>query len=206
MCQGISNSTFYDPFKDQWSPGPDMGIGRWYPTAVTLPDGRVFVLSGSHATGTPAPPPNNSNTLTNIPQILENGQWVNVTDFDGLPLFPRLHVAPNGFLFMSGPLATSYFLKNFEPQNTNAWAPVAARAAALRDYAPSVMYDVGKVIFIGGGLDGNNDSPTNIAEIIDLQAPNPAWAKSAPMNFPRRQHNATLLPDGTVLVTGGTQG
>ncbi|HUB61255.1 MAG TPA: galactose oxidase early set domain-containing protein, partial [Puia sp.] len=47
---------------------------------------------------------------------------------------------------------------------------------------------------------------THTVETIDLNAPNPAWTLVAPMNFPRRQHNATLLPDGTVLVTGGTQG
>jgi galactose oxidase len=58
---------------------------------------------------------------------------------------------------------------------------------------------VGKVIFIGGG------STTNVVETIDLNAPKPAWAVIAPMKFPRRQHNATLLPDGTVLVTGGSQ-
>ena len=62
------------------------------------------------------------------------------------------------------------------------------------------MYDVGKVVFIGGG------STTNIVETIDLNAAKPAWAVVAPMKFRRRQHNATLLPDGTVLVTGGSQG
>ena len=68
------------------------------------------------------------------------------------------------------------------------------------------MYDVGKVIFIGGGLDTDTMAPTNMVEIIDLTAPAPAWSQTAPMQFARRQHNATLLPDGTVLVTGGTQG
>jgi galactose oxidase len=29
---------------------------------------------------------------------------------------------------------------------------------------------------------------------------------TSPMHFRRRQHNATILPNGTVLVTGGTQG
>jgi hypothetical protein len=197
--QGLNTSTFYDPFKDQWSAGPTMNNGRWYPTAATLPDGRAFVCSGSFPTG-PLQPPLNANTVNNISQVLENGTWNDLTDFTGLPLFPRFHVAPNGALFMSGLLATSYFFEDLEPGNSGTWIPVAMRSAGNSDYAPSVMYDVGKIIFIGGG------APTNIVEIIDLNAPKPAWAVAAPMKFRRRQHNATLLPDGTVLVTGGTQG
>jgi hypothetical protein len=197
--QGLNCSTFYDPVADKWTAGPSMNNGRWYPTAVTLPDGRVFVCSGSLPTG-PLQPPTNQNTINNISQILENGRWNDVTEFIGLPLFPRFHVAPNGALFMSGSLATTYFFEKFQPGNPGTWVPIATRSAGNSDYAPSVMYDVGKVIFIGGG------APTNIVEIIDLNVLQPAWAVAAPMKFRRRQHNATILPDGTVLVTGGTQG
>ena len=70
-----------------------------------------------------------------------------------------------------------------------------------RDYGSSVMYDNGKVLVMGGG-----DPPTNTAEVIDLNASTPAWRSVAPMAFARRQLNATLLPDGKVLVTGGTSG
>ncbi|HEV3202542.1 MAG TPA: galactose oxidase-like domain-containing protein [Bryobacteraceae bacterium] len=197
--QGLNTSTFYDPFKDQWTAGPTMNNGRWYPTAVTLSDGRVFVCSGSFPTG-PLQPPLNANTINNISQILENGTWNDLTDFEGLPLFPRFHAAQNGFLFMAGSLATTYFFEDFAPGKRGTWVPIATRSAGNSDYAPSVMFDVGKVIFIGGG------APTNIVEIIDLNAAKPAWHVAAPMKFRRRQHNATLLPDGTVLVTGGTQG
>jgi hypothetical protein len=61
--------------------------------------------------------------------------------------------------------------------------------------------DLGKVLFIGGG-----NGPTNEVEILDLNAMPLKWAVTDPMQFKRRQHNATLLPDGTVLVMGGTQG
>jgi galactose oxidase len=114
-----------------------------------------------------------------------------------------MHIGPDGRVFMCGGNAQSFFL---DIQNGGTWAPGPFRAAGNRDYAPSVMYDVGKVIFIGGGLDTDTMAPTNIVEIIDLTAPVPAWSQTAPMQFARRQHNATLLADGTVLVTGGTQG
>jgi hypothetical protein len=197
--QGLNGSTFYDCFADKWSAGPTMNNGRWYPTSVTLPDGRAFVCSGSFPTG-PLEPPINANTINNIPQVLENGVWNDLTNFIGLPLFPRFHVSPDGSLFMSGSLATTYSLENIESGNPGKWVPVATRTVQNADYAPSVMYDVGKVIFIGGG------STSNVVETIDLNAAKPAWAVVAPMKFRRRQHNATLLPDGTVLVTGGSQG
>ena len=51
---------------------------------------------------------------------------------------------------------------------------------------------------------GGGDPPTNTAEVIDLNQPSPTWRAVGSMAFARRQLNATLLPDGTVLVTGGT--
>ena len=68
------------------------------------------------------------------------------------------------------------------------------------------MYAPGKVIYVGGGNDAGSDLPTAAAEVIDLTEPTPSWRPAAPMQHRRRQHNATLLPDGTVLVTGGTAG
>src|SRR2546423_4195214 len=63
------------------------------------------------------------------------------------------------------------------------------------------MYDVGKVLIIGGG-----NLPQKTAEMIDLPQPAPKWIPAGEMSIGRRQQNATLLPDGTVLVTGGTSG
>jgi hypothetical protein len=62
------------------------------------------------------------------------------------------------------------------------------------------MYAPGKILYAGGG-----DPPTATAEVIDLVNA-PSWRSVASMAFARRQTNATILADGTVLVTGGTAG
>jgi galactose oxidase len=202
--QGVNQSCIYDPATDTWTAEALMNNGRWYPSAVTLPDGGVLVLSGSFASG-PLQPPPNSNVVNPTPQVWRGTGWQSLTDFeDGLTLFPRFHIEPKqGRVFMSGAQGESFFL---DTNGAGIWIPGPSRALGLRDYAPSVMYDTGKVIFMGGGLDAGTNLPTNGAETIDLTAANPTWHPTSPMHFRRRQHNATILPNGMVLVTGGTQG
>src|SRR6185369_16383935 len=78
-----------------------------------------------------------------------------------------------------------------------------------RDYGSSVMYDDGKVLIVGGNpRDVNPNVPINLpsatAEVINLNSPTPAWRSVAPMSVGRRHLNTTILPDGKVLVTGGS--
>src|SRR5262245_62231838 len=44
---------------------------------------------------------------------------------------------------------------------------------------------------------------TKDARVIDLNGATPQVSATAPMAFGRRQHNLTVLADGTVLATGG---
>jgi hypothetical protein len=190
---GLPNSSVYNPFTNTWTDQPLMNAGRWYPTNTTLPNGDVLVVSGDI-----------DRTVWNniLPQVwqLASGTWRDLTSAQlGLPLYPSMFVAPNGRVFNAGPQQTTRYL---DTSGTGSWSFVADHNyGAIRDYGPAVMYDVGKILIVGGG-----DPPTATAEVIDLQTATPRWRNVAPMSVPRRQHNATLLPDGSVLVSGGSSG
>ena len=62
------------------------------------------------------------------------------------------------------------------------------------------MYDEGKILYVGGG------HTTNTAETIDLTRTSPTWSWTGAMAYPRRHHNAVILPTGEVLVVGGLSG
>jgi hypothetical protein len=111
-----------------------------------------------------------------------------------------MFVAPNGLIFYAGELAETAYL---DVSGSGTWTPVATSRYGRRDYGTAVMYRPGKVLIVGGS-DPPDGPPTNTAEVIDLVQSSPSWQYTGPMSFARRQLNATLLPDGTVLVTGGT--
>ena len=48
---GVEHAILFDWRSEEWESLPAMNRGRWYPTATSLPDGSVLVMSGSFAEG-----------------------------------------------------------------------------------------------------------------------------------------------------------
>ncbi|MET0401176.1 MAG: galactose oxidase-like domain-containing protein, partial [Cystobacter sp.] len=188
---GRPHVSVFNPFTLTWSRSEDMNDNRWYPTNTTLPDGQVVVLSGeTHASGTTNP----------LPQVWqpETGTFRDLsTAVRELPYYPRMFLAPNGKLFFAGPQRGTRWL---DPGDTGTWYDGPRSDNTGRSYGSAVMYGT-KVLILGGG-----SPPVNSVEEIDLASPTPTWRARAPMHYARRQINATLLPDGKVLVTGGSAG
>ena len=189
---GYAHAVIFNPATNAFTTVPDMNTGRWYPTTTTLPNGDVLVVSGDI----------NSNTNVDaLPQVFQMSTktWRNLTTARlSQPLYPNMLVAPNGKVFDAGPSRQSRYLNT---AGTGAWSNVAVmNFTRSRDYGPAVLYSPGKVAMIGG-----SDPPTVTAEIIDLNATTPAWKFTGSMHFPRRQHNAVILPDGKVFIVGGSK-
>jgi galactose oxidase len=211
---GLDQAAIYDWRGNTWTASNPMQtpdgdpVRRWYPTAITLPDGTVLVMSGSFID--PARPQGLQTVVADVLQIWSNGTWTTIDrgdgvplNFIGLPLYPRLHVASTGDVFMSGTNPRTLLLKTSRP---GGWTDVGNRAEGLRDYCPAVMYDVDRVLYIGGGNNVGTQQPTGRAETINLAGNPRRWEPANTMHSPRRQHNAVVLPDGKVLVIGGTRG
>jgi len=187
--EGEPRAALFNPATATWSPLPNMNAGRWYPTAVTLSDGQVLVSSGAVQGGMQNNP---------IQQLWNGTAWRNIVDFNGLPLYPRLFVLPNGRVLMAGTLKLTQTL---DTSGNGDWSVVGDTVGPQREYGSAALYEPGKVLIVGGGL-----PPLRTAETIDMTQPTPRWQATGSMAIPRRHLNATILPDGTVLVTGGTSG
>lgn len=186
--KGIKTAFTFDYKTNSWFQAPDMSKGRWYPTATALASGEALVVAGTDEAA--------GNVL--IPEIYQPGSntWRSLTTASrSLPYYPMMFGAPDGSVYYAGPEQSTAYLNT---SGTGSWAAGPTRTCCYRDYGSAVMYAVGQILVVGGG-----SPPTNTAERIDIHSAG-TWTSSGTMSVGRRQSNATLLADGTVLVTGGT--
>jgi hypothetical protein len=192
--------------------GKNAGGGAWYPTLITLPNGRVVRVSGHPEYGDTR---HNNLTLETFDPAaaswVDEGAGADLPSTPGVdaPLYPRLHVLPDGHLLCATPLmgATSWKWN----LSTKAWASVGSgpgaeygsfdTSSALLPLHPAQNYRA-RVLMT------NREQ----AKIIDFGAAAPVWQPTAgrPLVDPQtgagliRFHaTAVLLPDASVLVIGG---
>ncbi|MDJ0314624.1 galactose oxidase-like domain-containing protein [Arthrobacter sp. H35-D1] len=189
---GSQAAYLFDPTLRQWIRVANMAQHRWYPTLVTMGDGRSVVSSGITA-------PNEVFDAT--------VGWDGLPGTTALPLYPHLFLLQDGRLFYTGEQLGN---STVDPRVIDPWTGAEQAIGGLRDNANrdqgnSVLLPPAQqqrfMVIGGGGASG----ATNHTDLVDLSG-GPTGAAFSPgpdLARARGLCNSVLLPDRTVLITGG---
>lgn len=205
LINGGSSSqktTFYDPFKNAWTAGAPMNIARGYQGNTILADGTVLTLGGAWSGG-------------------ESAKNAEVWNPSGWRLLPGIPIAPfigpdprgtyrgdnhlwlflqsNGRVFHAGPDAHMHWI-----DTSGSGQVIDAGARGNDEYSMNgnaILYDVGKILKVGGAPAYEDVDASAASYIIDLNGK--TTRQIAPMHYARAMHNSVVLPNGQVVITGG---
>lgn len=203
----------------------EMAHGRWYPTQITLPDGKVCVVQGLDEYGTNSRLVEFYDPATRSWQIrLDPGG--NVTYCVGagaedyfpeagktcygpgaaphLSLYPRMHLMPSGLIASVGAGVDD---RVYDP-NTYRW--LSRGTTILRHYGTSVLCPLentdterGKILVCGGSTPRAVDPATRVAEIAEPNGNGLTRRNVQSMNHARKHLNPVILPTGQIGIFGG---
>jgi hypothetical protein len=172
----------------------DMNRARWYATATTLPNGEIYIQGGKDG--------------TDRAEIRNAAGNFRLLGFDSSALtywYPRNFVAPDGRVFGISNQSmywvdTSGNGKLTMAGNTSASSPSGVTTT-------DVMYDVGKILRTGGGSQSSTGTAQGkrTALVIDINGSAPKVTSTAAMPAGLHWHTGTVVADGRVVVTGGSQ-
>lgn len=204
----------FNPTTSSFAAAAELHTGRFYPTTISLADGRPMALYGQDNASAGAP-------VASSFEIFAPGGAGAWSAPKALPFnylyYPWTFLLPGGDLFVAGPQKPA---RRFDPnanpvvaQSFNQLTPLQRGVnmdgtAVLLPLRPP-NYEP-RVVIAGGTSDGANWSPSEAnalksAEWIDLSVATPVWQALPDMNIGRRHVNSVLLPDGRIVILGGVE-
>ncbi|KAF3941488.1 hypothetical protein ABW19_dt0210445 [Dactylella cylindrospora] len=199
--------------RDWEEPGNKLASPRWYASAQTLPDGRIFVASGSLNGLDPTVPENNNPTyeILNAQGITEgrNIRMAILEKAQPYYMYPFIHTLRDGNIFIFAAKSSQIF-------NVNSNAVIRELPdlpGEFRSYpntGTSVLLPLSnsdgwtsKVLVCGGGAYQDITSPTDAScGLIVADEPAAQWRlESMPQG--RVMVEGVLLADGKVLLING---
>lgn len=203
-------TSIFDPTSDSWSKGANLNIPRGYQGQVTTSTGDIFIIGASWSGGqggkngelySPT-----ANTMTQLggapvaPMLTGDAQGVYRADNHGW-----LFGWSDGYVFQAGPsVAMNWYGTGGGGSQAGAGTRTGDTDAMCGNVA---MYDAvnGKILAVGGAIDYQDADATSNAHIITIGHPGDAANVQTINNmaYQRSFANSVILPDGTVLITGG---
>lgn len=183
---GIEETHTFNHLSNTWARGQKMDFARWYPAVTPLANGEMLITGGGFAVSEVREVDGQIRTLPGASAAV----WDN-------RLYPWLQTAPDGRVLFLGP---DKRLGYVDTSGSGTWQATATRDSEFRSYGSYAMYDVGLALVAGGGIEDAEYSQQS-ARIIDMY--DSSSTSTGDMNYRRRQHNLTVLADGSVLATGG---
>ena len=196
---GIVQIHIFNWQTETWKRGPNMAAERWYPSVQALGNNEAAIIGGGPA----------------IPEVYQtDGTLRRLSTASGYSarLYPFLTTRPDGQVELTGPNTQ---MNTINTSGTGAITATQTRDNINRTYGGFASYDVGKlpsgqeyakILVAGGGSiteGGQNNVPTKTARVVEVNGSNTTVRSTASMSVGRRQHNITILADGSVLATGG---
>lgn len=224
--RGIKAICIFDPDANDgagaWMKIGDLAVGRWYPTLVTLPDGRLVVFSGRREVGA-------SDFVASSVELLSPpyaGTAYSTTTLAGadkfFPTYPGLHLVRGGRIIHTGPTwryedpaSTPIGTWSFRVTgpSSGTWTDEGVSPTVdLREEGMSVLAPPaqdGRILLFGGARSISDGaalaagSEPRAAEILDTTPSPPTWRRLPDLAHARINATGVLLPDGKVLVIGG---
>ena len=182
----------------KWEPGPALNAARLGPTSTLLPDGRVLTAGGKWNPAAPA-----------LTEIFNPVNLADEKNTGNMATRRRYHTAtplPGGPVLITGGqnevFQTVDTCELYEP--VGAVFQATGSLTVARKNHTATLLPSGKVLVAGGATGSPNPTYELTTELYDPASG--SWTTSASLATGREGHKATLLADGKVLVTGGSNG
>jgi len=187
-----------------WAAAPNLLEGHVGHTATLLNDGRVLIAGGSDIHG----------VATAGSELFDPkaNRWVRAGNMISARAAHAATLLADGDVLVTGgqtglsifPIQVLASAEVYHPK-TNSWTSVAAMHAVRRMHSSIRLHD-GRVLVVGGtNVATGSPLPAAQQEQAEIYDPrSDTWTFAATGLPPLSAQAATLMPDGTVVVTGGT--
>ncbi|HSW25479.1 MAG TPA: galactose oxidase-like domain-containing protein, partial [Burkholderiaceae bacterium] len=164
----------------------DMRRARWYSTSTTLINGETYIQGGSSGGDRPE-----IRGLDGAFRLLTSANTSTLAD-----AYPRNFVAPDGRVFGFDSNGRMYYINTLVAGSVQMVGQLSSSLAGWSGSA--AMFSPGRILRLAGN--------SNAAAVIDITAAGtPSVSATQSLSSQRQWVNATILADGKVLATGGSQ-